>query len=122
MSARRSMLYAATTALIVSLVAVCLTGRSAITRENAAKIQHGMTLEEVEAILGGPERENPWVAETVFWPSRTLLVVCDRRAEWISREAAIAVGFRDGRVVFVSVCETGRLGNPIGMLLCRLRV
>ncbi len=30
--------------------------RTAITRENAAKIQVGMTLEEVEAILGGPAR------------------------------------------------------------------
>jgi hypothetical protein len=32
--------------------------RSAITRENAAKIQNGMTLEEVEAILGGPARHD----------------------------------------------------------------
>src|SRR5260370_5738376 len=32
--------------------------RSAITRENAAKIQEEMTLAEVEAILGGPERDD----------------------------------------------------------------
>src|SRR5260370_35995153 len=31
--------------------------RSAITRENAAKIHVGMTLAEAEAILGGPERD-----------------------------------------------------------------
>jgi hypothetical protein len=31
--------------------------RSAITRENAAKVQVGMTLAEVEAILGGPARD-----------------------------------------------------------------
>jgi hypothetical protein len=31
--------------------------RTAITRENAAKIETGMTLTEVEAILGGPERD-----------------------------------------------------------------
>jgi|SRR5882724_6685651 len=31
--------------------------RSAITRENAAKVQTGMTLAEVESILGGPERD-----------------------------------------------------------------
>jgi hypothetical protein len=31
--------------------------RAGITRENAAKIQVGMTLEEVEAILGGPARD-----------------------------------------------------------------
>jgi hypothetical protein len=31
--------------------------RTALTRENAAKIQVGMTLTEVEAILGGPARD-----------------------------------------------------------------
>jgi hypothetical protein len=30
--------------------------RPAITRENAARIQVGMTLTEVEALLGGPAR------------------------------------------------------------------
>jgi hypothetical protein len=33
--------------------------RTAITRENAEKVQVGMTLGEVEAILGGPPREEP---------------------------------------------------------------
>jgi hypothetical protein len=32
--------------------------RTAITRENAARIQMGMTLAEVEAILGGPARDD----------------------------------------------------------------
>jgi hypothetical protein len=32
--------------------------RSGITRENAARIQNGMTLEEVEVILGGPARDD----------------------------------------------------------------
>ncbi len=32
--------------------------RTAITRENAAKIKEGMTLAEVEAILGGPARHD----------------------------------------------------------------
>jgi hypothetical protein len=31
--------------------------RTAITPENAAKVREGMTREEVEAILGGPERD-----------------------------------------------------------------
>ncbi len=31
--------------------------RTAITRENAAKIKVGMTLAEVESILGGPDRD-----------------------------------------------------------------
>jgi hypothetical protein len=32
--------------------------RTAITRENAARIRPGMTLEEVETILGGPMRDD----------------------------------------------------------------
>jgi hypothetical protein len=38
--------------------------RTAITRENAARIQEGMTLAEVETMLGGPptgQPTRPWV-------------------------------------------------------------
>jgi hypothetical protein len=48
--------------LLVSLIALgagtwLFLPRTAITRENAEKIQKGMKLAEVEAILGGPERD-----------------------------------------------------------------
>jgi hypothetical protein len=49
--------------------------RTAITRENAAKIRDGMTLTEVEAILGGPATGQPtrsWITfpDPVGWKSR----------------------------------------------------
>ena len=45
------------TAVGVAAAAWLLWPRTAITRENAAKVREGMTLAEVEAILGGPARD-----------------------------------------------------------------
>jgi hypothetical protein len=56
--ARRPLLLTLAATLLVTLVAVWLLWpRTAITRENAEKIRPGMTLAEVEAILGGPARD-----------------------------------------------------------------
>ena len=51
--------------------------RSAITHENATRIRKGMTLAQVEQILGGPARsEEPFIAAwgdnppTAFWRTR----------------------------------------------------
>jgi hypothetical protein len=67
---------------------------SAITRENAERIQLDMTLTEVEAILGGPPRD-----ETGGWriPSRQHVA---RRpdAEWIGPQCAVCVNLHEGRV------------------------
>jgi hypothetical protein len=41
----------------VALAAWLLWPRTAITRENAARIQDGMSLAEVESLLGGPARD-----------------------------------------------------------------
>jgi hypothetical protein len=54
----RLLLFALPGALVATMLAAwVLWPRTAITRENAAKIQPGMTLAEVEAILGGPARD-----------------------------------------------------------------
>jgi hypothetical protein len=54
----RLLLFAVSAGLVALAVGAWLFWpRTAITRENAAKIQPGMTLAEVEAILGGPARE-----------------------------------------------------------------
>jgi hypothetical protein len=54
----RRLLIALPVALALSLaVAWLVWPRTAITRENAEKIQEGMTLAEVETILGGPPRD-----------------------------------------------------------------
>jgi hypothetical protein len=42
--------------LVAGIVAFAWLSRSAITRENAARVEEGMTLAEVEALLG-PERD-----------------------------------------------------------------
>jgi outer membrane protein assembly factor BamE (lipoprotein component of BamABCDE complex) len=58
MTRRRLLLFALIAVAVVLAVGVWLLWpRTAITRENAAKIQAGMTLAEVEAILGGPARD-----------------------------------------------------------------
>jgi hypothetical protein len=55
---RRRFLFLSLAAVVVVLaVAWLLWPRTAITRENAAKIQVGMTLAEVRAILGGKPRD-----------------------------------------------------------------
>jgi hypothetical protein len=56
---RRLLLFGLPAGLMVTLVAAWLLWpRTAITRENAARIQPGMTLAEVEAILGGAARSD----------------------------------------------------------------
>jgi hypothetical protein len=55
---RRLLLFGLPAALLASAIAAALLWpRTAITRENAARIQVGMTLAEVESILGGPVRD-----------------------------------------------------------------
>jgi hypothetical protein len=55
---RRLLLFALPAGVAVAIVAAwLLLSRTAITPENAVKIQVGMTVAEVEAILGGPARD-----------------------------------------------------------------
>lgn len=53
---RRLLLFALLGGLLALGIFAVLWPRSAINRTNAAKIHKGMTLEEVETILGGPAR------------------------------------------------------------------
>jgi hypothetical protein len=58
MTCRRLLVLGLPAGLVALAVAAWLLWpRTAITRENAAKIQPGMTLAEVEAFLGGPARD-----------------------------------------------------------------
>jgi hypothetical protein len=98
---------------ILSLVAVAVVvaawvwlfwPRTAITLENARKIRPGMTLAEVEAILGRPERDefqfgmlvvNPVPGGDLLNPG--WVPGCHRR--WTSRQASVGVFFdADDRV------------------------
>ena len=58
MTTRRcSLLFAPPVIAVLVAGAWLIWPRTAITRENAAKLHVGMTLEEVETILGGPARD-----------------------------------------------------------------
>jgi hypothetical protein len=77
------------------LAAWLLWPRTEITRENAAKIQHGMTLADVELILGGPPRSegNSGVFLAMSGPAPM---------DWESHDVLIQIWFgTDGRVIGV---------------------
>jgi hypothetical protein len=104
--------------------------RTAITRENAAKIQLDMTLEEVESILGGPARDEttgPVIREEPpeFAPrdasGRSFrITILDLRPhlEWHSDEVRIWVHIdSDGRVTECMYFPTHRANeSPLDML------
>jgi hypothetical protein len=85
--------------------------RSAITRENAARIQKGMTLAQVEQLLGGPARneEGPFIEAwgsnppTAFWRSHDVLV-----SVWLDA---------DGKVTVCQIHEAESVLDATGRLL-----
>jgi hypothetical protein len=93
---RRLVLLGLPAAFMVALLAAwLLSPRTAITRANAEKIRKGMTLAEVEAILGGPARDEA-PERGLAWPSY-------KGSLWASDLGAVRVGFgHEGRVVFTS--------------------
>src|SRR5438132_9649603 len=70
MSRRRLLLFAVMAVVVVLAVGPWLPWpRTAITLENAAKIQIGMMLAEAEAILGGPARDESTDLDIVVQPN-----------------------------------------------------
>ncbi len=90
---------------IASVVAVPLLGavawllwpESAVTPENARRIQRGMTLTEVEDILGGPACDDRW------GPASGHLGGDVEWREWRTLSVRVFVTFRDGQVRDVTV-------------------
>src|SRR5260370_37035941 len=74
------------------------------TRENFRVIQSGMTVAEVEAILGGPARDELAGRRTLMMYRPLLVVSGDGRshAEWVGTDFAVLVVFKDGRVFATS--------------------
>jgi hypothetical protein len=105
---RRLLLLWLTAATVAGLVtAWLLWPRPAITRENAAKIQVGMTSAEVEAILGGPPRNEffDWAREDTEPPKPGTWIRDERVSdtpelkEWHSQYVYVVVRWDDdGRV------------------------
>jgi hypothetical protein len=88
MMRRRLLLFALTMVLTLIGTGWTMRSRPGITEENAAKIQEGMTLLEVEAILGGPgqaERRSDWPT-ILSWQTDDLVVYVCFRCDNVGRE------------------------------------
>jgi hypothetical protein len=73
-----------TVAVAALLIAAC----SKVTQENFAKIQEGMSEQEVMALLGSPTESN----------SVNILGVSGTASRWAKRDAVITVSFVNGKV------------------------
>jgi hypothetical protein len=127
---RRRLLLALPVALAVLLACAWLVWpRTAITRENAEKIQVGMTIAEVEALLGGPARtentgpvvldiEAPGASEAMGQPDGSERADCVRLRRWASDTVTIDLCLcREGRVVAVRVTPMLRESeSPLDLL------
>ena len=70
------------------LIAAC----SKVTQENFAKIQEGMSEQEVTGLLGSPTESN----------SINVLGVSGTASRWVGRDAVITVSFVNGKVALKS--------------------
>ena len=80
-----------TRALVLSallLLAAC----SKVTQENFAKVQDGMTEQEVTAILGSPTESS----------SSSILGISGTSSKWVAGDAAILIRFVNGKVALRS--------------------
>jgi outer membrane protein assembly factor BamE (lipoprotein component of BamABCDE complex) len=83
--------------------------RSAINRDNAAKIEAGMTVAQVNALLGGPGRDEGGDFTVHYVESSDRVIPDDCNVWlWVSAECGVMVYFRDDRVCHVSVGESTR--------------
>ena len=73
---------------LLLLLAAC----SKVTQENYAKIQEGMTEQEVHAILGAPTESS----------TKTLLGISGTSSRWVSGDTAITIRFVNGKVAVSS--------------------
>jgi hypothetical protein len=122
MSRRRLFLLAVPVALVVLLGvgawALWPRERSAITRENAERIQLGMTLIDVQAILDGPARIEQGSETSFGWfldfqhpPQGAEKAVATH--VWVGRYAKVEVDINaDGRVISFSVRRPARDHEP----------
>src|SRR5436305_330604 len=110
MTRRRLLLLSLAAIAVVLMVAWLLWPRTGITRENARRIELGMTLAEVEAILGGPARdESSGPLTHDLGPIHVALShggpegfpAAQRWLRWKSDSVTVDVTVCDGRVIAV---------------------
>lgn len=99
--------------LVGALVPVVFPQPSKVTRANFECIERGMTLAEVEAILGGPPgdyRTGPTVVVPTGGPGYTLALTLDDT--WSGDDIHLSVGFSGGRVEEITFLHM--MPEPIG--------
>jgi hypothetical protein len=126
---RRQLLFAMPGALVLlGVVWVALwhaKPRTAITRENAARIQEGMTLAEVETILGGPATgqptTRPWVTfpDPSGWMSQRTSDK-DQRVWWCTNEIHVGVTVNANGQITSCRCWNVRPESQLEMVRRRL--
>src|SRR6266404_6284378 len=72
---------------------------SAITEENIARIQKGMSRADVAAILGGPARDDSGGAGKMEDGDMVFSIIGCSEEEWVGNECSVVVYFHDGLVV-----------------------
>lgn len=76
------------------LLAAC----SKVTQENFAKVQDGMTEQEVTAILGSPTESS----------SGSILGISGTSSKWVGGDALITIQFVNGKVALRSFDKPGK--------------
>jgi hypothetical protein len=128
MPRRRLLLLALPVALVLLGVgALVLWPRTSITRENAEKIEEGMTLAEVEALLGGPARNESGLPDNFINDAFVNVDACgtppfaERR--WASPGYVVIVSFDgSGRVTRHSHADFDVDRSPLDKLRRWLRM
>jgi hypothetical protein len=78
--------------LLILVMALIVSACSKITEDNFAKIEEGMSEQEVIALLGAPTQSN----------SLNVLGVSGAASRWTSRHALVGVHYVNGKVVLKS--------------------
>jgi SmpA / OmlA family len=78
----------------ILLLAAC----SKVTQENFARIQDGMTEQEVTAILGSPTESS----------SGSILGISGTSSKWVAADAVILIRFVNGKVALRSFDNPGK--------------
>ena len=83
---------------LVFAAALLLAACSKITQENFARVQDGMSEQEVAAILGGPTESS----------SGSILGISGTSSKWTGDDAIITIRFVNGKVALRSFDKPGK--------------
>ena|ERR1700730_13070060 len=112
MTRRRLLLFGLLGGSLAFAGAWVLWPRTAITRENAERIQVGMTVQEVEAILGGPARDETPKRQRLVW-----IQSVRPDLEWNSDQVSVWVHLdADRRVTSCHAIPVPPAQSPLDML------